>query len=46
MLNLRKMYGKREVTRLSYGNVLLFGLSMLNGEKMYGNACGNVLNLW
>ena len=36
--------------RWSYGNVFHYGLSMLNWEKMYGNACGNVygnvLKLW
>ena len=40
----------RVVKRWSYGNVLHYGLPMLNWEKMYGNAfgnaCGNVLKLW
>ena len=31
----------REVTPWSYGNALYYGLSMLNWEKMYSNACGN-----
>ena len=35
---------------VSYGNMLRYGLSMLNWEKMYGNACGNAcgnaLKLW
>ena len=29
------------VTRWSYGNVFHYGLSMLNLEKIYCNACGN-----
>ena len=35
-----------EVTHWSYGNVLYYVLSILNWEKMYGNACGNALKLW
>ena len=30
-----------EVTSLSYGNALGYGLSVLNWGKMYGKACGN-----
>ena len=33
------------LTRWSYGNALHYGLSMLNWEKMYGNAYANVVKL-
>ena len=35
-----------EVTHWSYDNMLHYGLSMLNGMKMYVNMCVNALNLW
>ena len=29
------------MARWNYGNVLRYGLSMLNWEKIYGNTCGD-----
>ena len=46
----RKCIVAHVVMRWSYGNALHYDLSILNWEKMYGNACGNAysnaLKLW
>ena len=49
MLNWEKTYDNvitRVVTHWSYGNVLHYGLSMLNWDKMHSKMCGNAFMLW